>query len=387
MVNQPADRLSSLPPYIFSEISQRIKTLNAQGHEIIRLDMGVPDGPPPPAVIEALVELARNPAHHTYMPYSGTPPFRRAVARYYEQRFGIRLDPDTQVLPLLGSKEGLAHLCLAYLNPGDLVLVPSLAYPSYERGSIMAGAEIYRVRLDPAQGFLPDLTAIPAEIADRAKLLFVNYPNNPTGAIASKDDYRRISEFCAQHEIQLISDNPYVELTFDGCQAGSALEVDPTCVEFMSFSKAFNMSGWRLGAAVGNRDMLKMLLTMKSNIDSAHFRAVYDAGIAALEQTSPEWAVERNAIYQRRRDKVMEALPVIGLQAAVPQGAMYVWARALDGDGLRYTTSALDKARVSLTPGLGFGPDGQEYVRFSLGIADDQLMAALDRLADWYRSQ
>ncbi len=347
----------------------------------------MPDGPPPPAVIEALIESAHDPGHHTYMPYNGTPAFRQAVATYYLRRFGVSLDPDAEVLPLLGSKEGLAHLSLAYLNPGDLVLVPSLAYPVYERSTLMAGAEVYWLPLDPAHNFLPELDAVPDEVADRARILFINYPNNPTGAVAGKEDYRRISEFCARHEILLVSDNPYFELTFDGCQAGSALEVDSTCVEFMSFSKAYNMSGWRLGAMVGNRDIVRILLSMKSNIDSAQFRAVYDAGIAALEQTTPEWSAARNDTYQRRRDLVMDALPSIGLSAALPQGAMYVWARSVQGDGEDYALAALEQAHVSLTPGAGFGPGGTEYVRFSLGTPDDPLHAALDRLAKWHNTR
>ncbi|MBZ0298400.1 MAG: aminotransferase class I/II-fold pyridoxal phosphate-dependent enzyme [Anaerolineae bacterium] len=379
----PASRLQQLPPYVFSDIAQRIQVLTAQGHDVIRLDIGSPDGPPPPAVIEALVDSVQQPGKHGYSSYTGTPAFRQAVADYYNRRFGVVLDPATQVLPLIGSKEGLVNLCLGFLNSGDLALIPDVGYPAYERGVRLAGAEIFWLPLRADHGFLPDLDSIPAEVSARARLLLVNYPNNPTGAIADKDFYQRTIDFCRAHDILLVSDNPYFDITFDGCSAGSALQVDgalQTSVEMMSFSKTYNMGGWRLGAAVGSPEALRVLLQMKSNVDTGHFIPIYDAGVAALERTPAEWAEQRNQKYRRRRDIVMAALPSIGLEAQCPQGAIYIWARVLDGDGQTFARIALELAHVSVTPGTGFGPGGTDYVRISLCTPEDKLQIAMERL-------
>lgn len=386
-VYKPSNRLENLPPYIFSALAQRIRALTADGHDVIRLDIGSPDGMPPPAVIDALTDFAGKPHTHGYSSYIGIQEFRQAVARYYSGRFGVSLDPDTQVLPLLGSKEGLVNLCLAMLNEGDTVLVPDIAYPAYSRGALLAGATIEWLPLLESNRFLPGLSSVPPDVSERAKLLWINYPNNPTGAIADADFYQTAVDFCREHRILLASDNPYFDLTFDGYRAGSVLQADGAgecSVEFMSFSKTYNMGGWRLGAAVGNADALKLLLQMKSNVDTGHFIAIYHAGIAALEQTTEAWAVERNRSYERRRDMIMAALPEIGLTAQKPCATMYVWAKVSRGDGQAYAASALTNALVSVTPGYAFGPGGENYVRFSLGIADDQLAMALKRLEAWY---
>src|SRR5690606_9813752 len=385
----PSKRLQRLPPYVFSALAQRIQALAAQGHDVIRLDIGSPDGSPPPNVIDTLAKSAREPQKHGYSSYNGTPEFRQAVARFYEDRFDVKVDPSSQVLPLSGSKEGLVNLCLAFLDQGDLALVPVVGYPAYSRGARLAGAEICWLPLRQDNGFLSDLTALSSDTRARARMLWINYPNNPTGAVASEGFYQQVVDFCRTHSILLVSDNPYFDITFDGHQAGSALQAAGAIdvgIELLSFSKTYNMGGWRLGAAVGNADIIKILLQMKSNVDTGHFMPIYDAGVAALETTSPEWLAQRNQIYQKRRDLVLGALPAAGLEPIRPQGAIYVWARVKHGTGQQYSESALEQAHVSLTPGAAFGPGGTDYVRISLCTPDDRLQTALQRLQSWYQT-
>ncbi|MCC6613362.1 MAG: aminotransferase class I/II-fold pyridoxal phosphate-dependent enzyme [Anaerolineae bacterium] len=384
----PAARLNQLPAYPFAVLGQRIAEMGKQGIDVIRLDVGSPDMPPPPAVIDALSENAHRDDVHGYAGYKGTPGFRGAVANYYKRRFGVELHPDREVLPLLGSKEGIVNLALAYLDRGDVALVPSLGYPSYAMGTLMGSAEVYWLPVSAANGYKPDFDTIPADIRRRAKLLWLNYPNNPTGATVEVDFYQRAVDFCAQHDILLASDNPYVDVTFDRYVAPSALQADGarTCtVEFMSMSKSHNMAGWRIGAAVGNGEAISTLLQVKSNFDSGHFRAVYDAAAVALETTPQSWIDDRNEIYRQRRDRIMAALPDIGLEAECPLGSMYIWGRALDGQGgANYCTRALDGAHVSLAPGNIYGPDGDDYVRISIGMDDARIDEALVRLKAWW---
>jgi LL-diaminopimelate aminotransferase len=383
----PANRLTNLPPYVFAVIGQRIRQMVTDGIDVIRLDIGSPDFPPAPAVIESLTQSAHKPDKHGYSGYQGTPAFRQAVARYYDRRFGVQLDPNHEVLPLIGSKEGIVNLCLAYLNEGDTALVPNIGYPSYAMGARMAGADIQWVPLQAEHGFRPDVSLIPQEVAGRAKIFWINYPNNPTGAVIDGTDYDQIVAFCRENSILLASDNPYVEITYDGYRAGSVLQSPgamDVAVEFMSFSKTYNMAGWRLGAAVGNADILKTLLQVKSNIDSGHFLSIYDAGITALDQTTASWEHERNSIYERRRDRVMAALPDIGLRAHPPQGAIYIWAQVDAADGGAYTETALAQAHVAVAPGGAYGPGGERFVRISLSVPDNRLDEALNRLREWY---
>jgi LL-diaminopimelate aminotransferase len=359
----------------------------ASGLDVIRMDIGSPDLPPPNVVVEELANSAWKPNNHGYSGYRGSGSFRAAVARYYESRFGVEIDPEREVLPLLGSKEGIINLSLAYLDTGDVTLVPDIGYPSYSMGARMAGADIHWVRIREEDEFLPDIDSIPVDVARKAKLFWVNYPNNPTGATAEIDFYQTAVDYCRRNDILLASDNPYVDVVFDGYRAGSALQVERAnecTVELMSFSKTYNMGGWRLGAAVGNADALKRLLQIKSNVDSGHFLPVYDAGIAALEQTTREWLDERNAVYQRRRDRLLAVLPEIGLVALKPKGSIYVWARAQGRDGGEYADEALTRAHVSITPGAAYGPGGTNYVRLSLGVPDERFDLALERLKDWY---
>jgi LL-diaminopimelate aminotransferase len=377
--------VQNLPDYPFALIEQRIRQLRLQGKDIIRFDAGNPDLPPPPAVIETLASAAARPDAHGYAGYWGTPEFRQAVARYYQRRFGVRLDPEREVLPLIGSKEGIVNFMLATVGPGDVVLVPSLAYPAYAMGAWLAEADVEMMPIRAEHGFLPVLETIPQAAREKARLLWLNYPNNPTGAFAPLDYYRAAVDFCHRHGIFLCSDNPYLEVVFDGASAApSVLEVSgakDSAVEFISMSKTYNMAGWRLGAAVGNAEALTALLAVKSKVDSGHFRAIYDAGVVALDATPQSWIDERNARYAARRDKIVAALPEIGLRLdAKPKGTLYVWAQVQDGDDVGYTDRSLLEAGVSIAPGSIYGGDGRGYVRLSLSIADEMLDAALDRL-------
>jgi len=387
---KPAERLTKLPPYVFAVLGQRIHEMVLRGIDVISLDIGSPDLPPPQSVIEALAHSAHNANHHGYSGYKGVPSFRRAVARYYQSRFGVDLDPETEVLPLIGSKEGIVNLCLAYLDRGDTALVPDVGYPSYSMGTRLAGGDVHWVSVCEQGEYLPDVESIPVDILGNAKLLWVNYPNNPTGAIAELSFYQDLVEFCAEHDILLVSDNPYVDVTYDGYIAPSVLQAanaKRSAIEFMSCSKTYNMGGWRLGAAVGSAPALKILLQVKSNVDSGHFRPIYDAGTVALDETPPQWIEQRNCVYQSRRDRILEALPTIGLDAQKPKGSLYIWARVCDGDGASYVEEALQKAFVALAPGSAYGPGGTQYVRISLGVPDERLDIALDRLKRWYSSR
>lgn len=381
-----AHRLEMLPPYGFAIIGQKIAALTKQGIDIIRLDIGSPDLPPPPHVIEALTKSAQNPANHGYGNYRGDPGFRRAVAAYYQRRFGVILDPDTEVLPLIGSKEGIVNLTMAYIDRGDSVIVPSLNYPAYSGGAHMAGGNLINLPLDKHNGYRPLFDQIQGDLTT-AKMLWISYPNNPSAAVAELDVYAEAVSFARAHNLLLCSDNPYAELVYDGFVAPSALQVPgaiENTVEFMSLSKTYNMAGWRLGAVVGNHTALDTLLVVKSNLDSAQFKAVYDAGTSALNDTPDTWIAERNGYYQRRRDRLMDVLPAIGLSAERPKGSMYLWATVEDGDDATYALDALEHARVSVTAGRMYGDDGIGHIRFSLGVPDARFDEALDRLRIWY---
>lgn len=395
LLPKTAHRLDRLPPYGFAVLGQRIIEMSAEGKDVIRLDIGSPDMPPPPAVIEALKRSASNPKHHTYGSYRGLPAFRRAIAAYYQRRYGVDLDPEREVLPLIGSKEGIVNLALAYIDRGDVAITPDIYYPAYHMGALLAGGDVIEMRLDPANGYKPDLDTLRRNPElPRAKLLWVNYPNNPTGATMEVHEYAQLAAFCREHRILLCSDNPYAEVVFDGYRAPSALQADGArdcAVEFMSLSKMYNMAGWRIGAMVGNVEAVEALLIVKSNIDSAHFRPVYDGAVVALNETPDSWIEARNAIYQARRDKILATCPLIGLEAFKTSASLYVWARVKDaqfgGDDREWTTQALENAWVSITPGQMFGPAGKGYVRISLGTEDARLHEALERLRTWYRTR
>lgn len=384
-------RLQNLPPYGFEIIGRKIQSMIAAGKDVIRLDIGSPDMPPPQPVIEMLKKSSDNPKNHSYGSYRGLPAFRKAVADYYQRRFGVSLDADKEVLPLIGSKEGIVNLAFAFVDRGDAVIAPDVNYPAYSMGTLMAGGEVIMAHLDPNRNYAPDLEALKVHPAlERAKLMWVNYPNNPTGAVCDLSLYAELVDFCRERRILLCSDNPYAEVVFDGYKAPSALQVGGALdctVEFMSLSKLYNMAGWRLGAVVGNREAVDALLTVKSNIDSGHFRPVYDAGVLALNETPEAWIDGRNAIYQHRRDKIMAALPEIGLSAPTPRGSLYVWAKVSSGDDEAYVHDALEQAYVSLTHGRMYGEAGAGYIRISIGVEDARLDEALTRLKSWHANR
>ncbi|BDG60665.1 LL-diaminopimelate aminotransferase [Caldinitratiruptor microaerophilus] len=383
---RPARRIESVPPYLFAEIDRKRREVAARGVDVISLGIGDPDLPTPDFVVERMAQEIRDPRWHRYPDYEGHPAFRRAVASFYRRRFGVEIDPDREVLALIGSKEGLAHLIWAYVDPGDVVLVPDPAYPVYLTQTRLAGGEPYVMPLRRERGFLPDLGAIPTDVARRAKLLFVNYPNNPTGAVADRAFYEEAVAFCRQHDILLVSDNAYSEMTFDGFVAPSALEVPgarDVTVEFWSLSKPFNMTGWRIAAAVGNADALyRALGIVKTNLDSGQFTAIQMAAAAALESPEAEAFIRRmNAVYARRRDMAVQALRRMGLDVEAPRGTFYLWVPVPAGHtSTSFATLLLEKAGVVVTPGIGYGPGGEGYVRLSLCLPDERLQEALDRM-------
>ncbi len=333
--------------------------------------------------------LPAAPISHGYTPNGGTPAFRQAIAKYYKQRFNVDLHPQTETLALLGSKEGLFNLSQVLLNPGDVSLVPDPGYPVYSASGIIAGAEIYRLPLLRENGFLPDLDAIPAEITSRARIIWLNYPNNPTGAIAPLSFLAKAVDFGKKHNIVIAHDAPYADVCFDGYTAPSILQIPgakDVCVEFNSLSKAYNMAGWRLGMAVGNPQVISFLSTYKSQMDSSHFMAVLEAGIAALAGDQ-SWLEERNQIYQHRRDIVLAGLRTAGFQASTPPAAIYVWAHLPAGytDSMYFCNRLLEETGVSTTPGVVYGEYGEGYVRISLGTPTDLIQEAMLRLTKWMK--
>ncbi|MDP2950507.1 MAG: LL-diaminopimelate aminotransferase [Chloroflexota bacterium] len=383
---QLAKRIQQLPPYLFAEASRRIAEKRAEGVDVISFGIGDPDIPTPAHIVEALVRAAADPANHRYPETEGLPELRRAIGRWYEDRFGISLDPDKEVLPLIGSKEGIGHVALCFIDPDDLALVPDPSYPVYARGTFLAGGDCYFLPLSEENDFLPDLEAIPESVARRAKVLWLNYPNNPTGAVADLDFFEWVVRFARKYDIAVCHDGPYTEVAFDGyrpvsfLQAAGAREVG---VEFHSFSKSYNMTGWRIGMVVGNATMVDALMRVKSNLDSGIPQAIQRMAIAALE--GPQDCIgEHNAVYQRRRDRLVTALTRMGLRVRPPQASLYLWARLPEGQtSLEFATRLLDDVGVVVTPGIGYGPHGEGYVRVSLTIPDERLEEGLRRLEGW----
>jgi len=386
-----AQRVVNVPPYVFAGLEKRLAELAAAGKDIIRLDIGSPDQPPSPQIIESLYESAKNPTHHGYEGFFGTPPMRRAIADYYLRRFDVQLDVKTEVLPLIGSKEGIFNLAWTYVDPGDVVLVPDPGYPTYTGGTLLAGGEVCRVPLDEKHGWLPDLHAIPQASLKRAKLLWLNYPNNPTTATASLEFFAQAVAFARRNDILLAHDNPYCDVCFDGYVAPSLLQVPgakDVAVEFNSLSKSYNMGGWRVGMVVGNAEAIEALSRLKTNIDSSLFRAIQDAAVDALTGDQ-EWLSERNDVYAHRRDIVLKALPEVGMSADTPKSTIYVWAKIpsgytiANGNSADYCNQLLDKAGVSITPGPAFGQQGEGYVRISLGQKTERIAEAMERLRNF----
>ncbi|HPH97677.1 MAG TPA: aminotransferase class I/II-fold pyridoxal phosphate-dependent enzyme [Anaerolineaceae bacterium] len=384
---KPADRIANFKPYFFASLNQKIAALKAKKMDVIRIDMGSPDLPPADFIIETLVDSARRPDTHGYTPNGGTPSFKQAVATYYQQRFGVEVDAGREVLGLIGSKEGLFNLSQILINPGDVALVPDPGYPVYSASGLIAGAEIYTLPILSENHYLPDLDLIPEDIARRARILWLNYPNNPTGAVATLDFFKTAIAFAHRYDVVIAHDAPYVDVCFDDYVAPSILQIPgakEVTVEFNSLSKAYNMAGWRLGMAAGNDQIIKYLGTYKSQVDTFHFAPVIEAGVKALtgDQT---WLKGRNQIYQERRDIVVNGLRAAGFSLETPPAAIYVWARLPGGqvDSMAFCERLLDETGVSTTPGVVYGKFGEGYLRISLGTATDRIKEAMDRLVAW----
>ncbi len=381
-----ARRVEKLPPYLFVEINKKIAEKKARGEEVISFAIGDPDIPTPAHIVKRFCEAANDPANHRYPEQNGIPELRRAIAKWYEKRFNVSLDPDAEVLPLIGSKEGIAHAALCFVNPGDTALVTDPGYPVYPVSVMIASGKPYYMPLTEKNNFLPNLNAIPSFISQKASLLWINYPNNPTGAVAELDFFDKVIEFAKQHDICVCHDAPYTEVAYDGyrppsfLQANGAKEVG---VEFHSLSKSYNMTGWRIGMAVGNPVMIDALKRLKSNWDSGIAQAIQYAAVEALT-ASQDCIQEHNAIYQKRRDLIVEVLNRIGLKAKPPKASLYIWAKVPEGyTSLDFTTELLDQVSVAVTPGIGYGKNGEGYVRLSMTIPDAALVKGLSRLSGW----
>lgn len=381
-----ARRIENLPPYMFVEITRRIAEKRARGEEVISFAIGDPDIPTPRNIIDRLCQTAQAPANHRYPDVEGLPELRRAIAGWYKKRFDVPLDADKEVLPLVGSKEGVAHIAWCFIDPGDIALVPDPAYPTYTPSILLAGGKPYYMSLVAENDFLPDLDNIPAHVLEKAKLLWINYPNNPTGAVADIDFFNRMVKFARQHDIIICHDGPYSEVAFDGyrpvsfMQAEGAREVG---VEFHSLSKAYNMTGWRIGMAVGNATAINALRVLKSNLDSGIPQAIQYAAIEAL--SGPQDCIqEHNTIYQKRRDLVIDMLNSIGIEAKPPKAGLYIWAKVPEGyTSVEFANALLEDIGVVVTPGIGYGKNGEGYVRLSLTTPDAGLVKGLSRLAGW----
>ena len=378
-----AQRLSNLPAYVFAEAGRALADLRAQGVDVINLGIGSPDLPPPSWIIDVLHRSSRASDKHGYAGYSGTPDLRAAVAHYYQQRFGIDLDPDREVVVLLGSKEGIFNVSLAFIDPGDIALVPDPGYPTYGMSALVAGGQTVPLPLLEERDFLPDLEAIPGDALRKAKLLWLNYPNNPTGAGADIGFLVKAVAFAREHDLVLCYDNPYCDVTFDGYVAPSILQVPgarDVALEFNSLSKTYNMAGWRIGMAIGNHQAVEALARVKTNIDSGAFLPIQEAAAQAL-RGDQSWLAERNAIYQARRDAVLSFLPALGMHARIPKATLYVWARVPTAEtSAAFSKRVLDATGVWLTPGTAFGPHGEGYVRISLCLPEERLREAGERL-------
>jgi LL-diaminopimelate aminotransferase len=382
-------RIENLPPYLFVEISRKIAEKRARGEEVISLAIGDPDMPTPQHIVERLCQAAREPANHRYPETEGLPELRQAIAEWYQGRFGVALDPGKEVLPLIGSKEGIGHIAWCFIDEGDIALVPDPGYPVYAIATTLAGGEPYYMPLIQQNDFLPDLGTIPEGVLQKAKLLWINYPNNPTAATADIEFFERVVRLAGQHDLAVCHDGPYSEVAFDGFKPVSFLQAEgakEVGIEFHSFSKSYNMTGWRIGMAVGNATMIDALRRFKSNLDSGIPQAIQYAAIEALR--GPQDVIAKhNEIYQRRRDLISEALADMGLEVMPTKASLYVWARVPQGyTSLSFANDLLEEVGVVVTPGTGYGEHGEGYVRLSLTVSDAGLVKALSRLAAWQGS-
>ena len=376
-------KLESLPPYLFLEIDKAKRLARAEGRDIIDLGIGDPDQPTPGYIIEALHKAALDPANHRYALDQGMPVLRQAIAEWYKKRFAVKLDVNSEVLPLIGSKEGIAHFPLAFLDPGDISLIPDPCYPPYKGGTVLAGGSIHLMPLLESNNFLPDISKIPFSARRKAKIIFVNYPNNPTNACADDDFYRGLIAFALKNKVIIISDLAYSEMAFDGFRPRSMLEFEgarDVVIEFHSLSKTFNMTGWRVGWACGNSQLVSALAKVKSNVDSGIFSALQLAGVAALEGGEDDLRKMR-ALYQRRRDCLVSGLNSLGWKVFSPRATFYVWIKTPGGAGsINFAARLLKEANIVATPGVGFGKYGEGYIRMALTVPEERIREALGRL-------
>ena len=378
-----ARRIDELPPYLFAEIDRRKREALSRGVDLIDLGIGDPDIPTPPVIVEKLMESASKPVNHRYPNSSGMAEFRAAVANWYKARFDVNLDPTKEVVSLIGSKEGIGNMAVAFVDPGDVVLVASPCYPVYHIGTAFNGGKNYFLPLKKENAFLPDLEAIPAEIARQAKLLWINYPNNPTAAVADKAFFERVIEFANKYNVIVCHDAAYTEMGYDGYRPMSFLQVEgarDVGIEFHSLSKTFNMTGWRIGMAVGNPELVTGLAQAKSNLDSGIFQAIQEAGIEAL-RLGDQIVEPSRKIYQERRDVLVEGLRAVGLDCEKPRATFYVWVSCPKGlSSAAFTTKLLEEAGVVTTPGNGFGDAGEGYVRFTVCVDKERLREVAERI-------
>lgn len=384
---KPSTTVANLKPYFFAGLKGKLADLAERGVDVIRLDMGSPDLPPADFIINQLVESARNPKKHGYSPAGGTPEFLKAVSSYYKRRFNVNINPDTEVLGLIGSKEGLFNLNHTLLDPGDMVLLPDPYYPVYLAGAQLTGARYHFMPLLKKNNFLPDFDTIPEDVAREAKIMWLNYPNNPTGATADLSFYAKAVAYARKYDILIAHDAPYCDLAFGDYNPPSILEVEgakDVAVEFNSLSKTYNMAGWRIGMVVGNAEIIRLLATYKSQIDSSNFAPIQDAAVVALT-SDQAWLRNRNKIYEARRDVVYQGLVDAGFEVDLPEAALYLWARLPKGfsDPVMFCADLLEDTGVSITPGVIYGPSGADYIRISIVIPTDQIEEAMRRIKDW----
>ncbi|MBI3307091.1 MAG: LL-diaminopimelate aminotransferase [Candidatus Omnitrophica bacterium] len=385
---EPADRLKVLPPYLFAEIDRRKRELIAKGKDLVDFGVGDPDIPTPAFIIDALSEGARDPRNHRYALDAGMPVFRESIARWFKKRFQVTLDSGKEILPLIGSKEGIAHLPLAILNPGDVSLIPDPCYPPYRSGTYFAGGVPYILPLLESNGFLPDLSQIPNDVLAKAKVLYLNYPNNPTSAIASKAFFQEAVEFAHKHHLLIAQDAAYCEIGFDGYEAPSILEIPgakEVAIEFHSLSKTFNMTGWRVGFAAGNEEVIRHLAKVKSNVDSGIFQAIQLAGKKALDEGASAHRANLG-IYQRRRDLLIDGLKNMGWEVNAPKATFYCWIPVPPGSTSgEFAAKFLTDLNIVVTPGNGFGAYGEGYFRLSLTLPEERIQEALKRIQKAHR--
>jgi LL-diaminopimelate aminotransferase len=380
---KPAARVEKIPPYLFARIDKKKSDAQSRGIDLVDFGIGDPDVPTPDHIVKVMQEAVARPWNHRYPSYEGMPEFRRAVAEWFYGRFGVSLDPDREVVALIGSKEGIAHLPWAYLEEGDAALIPSPGYPVYKVATLMSGATPYFMPLTEERGFEPDFESIPEEVKRKAKICFLNYPNNPTAATGSDSLYGRAVDLARTHDILICHDAAYSEITYDGYRAKSILQFDRDkrySVEFLSLSKTYCMTGWRIGFAVGNSEAIRNLGTLKTNIDSGVFQAIQEAGIAALTG-SQECVAALCERFAARRDTVVDGLASIGINVAKPLGSLYIWARTPGGYGSAdFAEMLIEKAGVVVTPGNGFGEEGEGYFRMSITLGEERIREGISRL-------